>query len=116
MPQRQLEFKSFADVRTELDHLHKGGCEKLGQWDLAQVCDHLSYFIRGSLEGFTFRAPWLLKFLFGKMVLKRILSQRRMKTGGFTPQNPLPSPGGDEAAAVARLKELLDSFEAHAGE
>ncbi len=116
MPQRQLDFKAFTEVRAELDRLHQGGYEKLGQWDLAQVCDHLAFFIRGSLDGPTFRVPWLFKVLFGKMALRRILSQRRMKAGGFTPQTPLPSPGGDEAAAVARLKELLARFEAQLGD
>ncbi len=116
MPQRPLDFKTFAEVRSELDRLHQSGYEKLGQWDLAQVCDHLAFFIRGSLDGFTFRVPWLFKVLFGKMVLRRILTQRRMKPGVFTPQKPLPSSGGDEAAAVARLKGLLDRLEGLSGE
>src|SRR5436309_2966521 len=49
--QRQLEFKEFADVLAELDRLHQGGYEKLAQWNLAQVCDHLAYFMEGTLQG-----------------------------------------------------------------
>jgi hypothetical protein len=113
---RKLEFRTCNEVAAELDRLHAGGYEKAGNWELAQVCDHLTYFIQGSLEGFTFRVPWLLKVLFGRLVLRRILSQRRMKAGVFTPQNPLPQPGGDEAAAAARLKQVLQKLEAHQGE
>src|SRR5438105_11241467 len=48
MPQRQLELKDFADVLAEVDRLHQDGYDKLGAWDLAQTCDHLTYFIVAS--------------------------------------------------------------------
>ena len=116
MPQRALEFRDFPEVTAELDRLHQGGYTKTGQWDLAQTCDHLAYFIQASLDGATFRVPWLLKFLFGRMILRRILKSRRMKAGAPTPQNPLPAPGGDEKAAVERLKQQIERFRNHQGE
>lgn len=116
MPQRNLDFHDFPEVVAELDRLHAKGYEKTGNWDLAQVCNHLAYFIDGSLDGATYKVPWIFKALFGRLVLKRILSQRRMKVGVFTPQKPLPQPGGDEAAAVARLKQCIQRFQAHQGE
>ena len=87
-----------------------------GNWDLAQVCDHLAFFMRASLDGLTFRVPWLLKVLFGRFVLRRILKRRRMKDRAPTPQKPLPTAGGDEAAAVARLKQVIGRLQAHSGE
>src|SRR5262249_22439463 len=111
-----LDFRTCQGVTAELDRLHAGGYEKAGTWDLAQVCDHLTYFIQGSLDGYTFRVPWLFKALFGRLVLRRILGQRRMKAGITTPQKPLPPPGGDEAPAVARLKQVLQRLETHQGE
>jgi len=116
MPRRTLSFSDFPSVAADLDRLHKGGYEKAGQWDLAQICDHLSYFIEGSLDGHAFRVPWLIRVLFGRMVLKRILKTRQMRTGVHTPQDPLPRPGGDEAAAVTRLKSVLDRLDKHQGE
>src|SRR5262245_9596482 len=116
MAPRELQFRDFDEALAELDRLHRGGYSKLGGWDLAQACDHLAYFIRGSLDGFTFKVPWLFKVLFGRLVLRRILKRRRMSAGGPTPQKPLPAPGGDEAAAVARLKGEIGRLLAHPGE
>ncbi|MFO0810282.1 MAG: DUF1569 domain-containing protein [Gemmataceae bacterium] len=116
MPQRQLSFNDLSEAVAEVERLHRGGYEKLGNWDLAQICDHLTYFARGSLDGQPFRVPWLFKALFGRMVLRRILTQKRMKTGVFTPQKPLPAPGGDESAAVAHFRETMERVRNHTGE
>jgi uncharacterized protein DUF1569 len=107
MPPRQLDLKDLSAVSAEVDRLHRGGYEKLGQWDLTQACDHLGFFIKGSLDGWRIRVPWLFKFLFGRMSLRRILTQRKMKIGGFTPYKPVPPPGQDEAAAVESFKGLI---------
>jgi hypothetical protein len=116
MNQRELHFTDFAQVDAEVSRLHRGGYEKLGQWDLGQVCDHLCFFVNGSLDGFTFKVPWIFKALFGRMVLRRILGQGKMKAGIPTPQKPPPAAGGDEAAAVARFQQAIGQFQAHRGE
>jgi hypothetical protein len=113
---QKLECQDFAAVLIKLDRLHQGGWEKRGQWDLAQACNHLAYFIEGSLDGHPYKVPWLLKVLLGRFVLRRILTQRKMKPGVPTPHKPLPPPGEDQAAAVARLKQALARLQAHQGE
>jgi hypothetical protein len=99
-----------------LDGLRQHGYDKLGQWDLAQTCDHLRYFITGSLDGSKDKVPWILSFLFGRLILNRILSKRRMKSGAPTPQKPLPAPGGDERTAVDRLKEEIGRLQNYKGD
>lgn len=116
MAQRELILKDFRAVLAELDRLQNDGYTQLGQWNLAQICDHLAYFIDGSLDGYTFRVNWLFKTLFGRIALRSILSKRQMKSGIPTPQKPLPESGIDEAAAVARLRRAIERLEAHQGE
>ena len=113
---RNLEFTDFNAVRTELDRLQRGGYEQAGTWDLAQVCNHLSYFMTGSLDGHQFKVPWILKALLGRLVLRRILKNRKMKRGVFTPQKPLPEPGGDEAPPSPNSRRRLLDLRSHKGE
>lgn len=116
MGHRQLDFKTYDEALAEVDRLHKSGYVKQGNWDLAQICDHVNFFMVGSLDGHQFRVPWLFKVLFGRFVIKRILGKRQMKAGISTPQKPLPQPGGDEAAAVARYKQTLERLRTHQGD
>src|SRR5262249_51788440 len=116
MEQRHLDFPDFPAALADVDRLHAGGYEKAGTWDLAQTCDHLTYFIQGSLDGHPYRVPWLLKVVFGRYPPRRILSKRRIRPRGPTPQKPLPAPGGNEAAAVARFHHIVGRFQAHTGE
>jgi hypothetical protein len=115
MAQRTLSFQNFDEVHAEVDRLHLGGYEKGGNWDLAQVCDHLRYFMEGSLDGWKFKVPWLIKTMFGKMALNGILTRRKMKAGVFTPHKPLPEPGGDEAVAAAKFKQVMERVKSHPG-
>lgn len=112
---RRLDFTSAAQVLADVDHLRRGGWTTTGTWDLAQTLDHLNYFAKACMDGHPYRVPWLLKVLFGRWALRRILSQRRMKSGIPTPQKPLPAPGGDEAAAYERFAATLRRLESHPG-
>ena len=116
MNPRDLDLKNFDEVLAEAERLHRNGYDRTGAWDLAQVLDHLTYFTKGGMDGYTFKVPWIIKAIFGKMVLKRILTNKRMKRGVFTPQKPLPEPGGDEAASLVRFRETIQRFVNHQGE
>ena len=78
MPRRQLQFNDLDAVIADLDHLNQAGYDLQGNWDLAQICDHLAYFIRGSLEGYApeDKPPWLIRFLFAKPMLKKIMRRQ----------------------------------------
>lgn len=116
MQPRDLELKNFDEVLAEAERLHFKGYERAGKWDLAQILDHLTYFMKGGMDGYDFKVSWIIKALFGKMVLKRILTSKKMKRGVFTPQKPLPAAGGDEAAALTRFRDMLKRFVNHQGE
>ena len=112
---RHLEFSDIDQIVIEIDRLHHNGSRATGKWNLAQICDHLNYFIAGSLDGYTFKVPWIIRVLFAKPALRHILTTKKMKTGAPTPQKPLPSADTNEAVAVARLKATLERWKAHTG-
>ena len=116
MQQRQLDLPDFRAVIAEVQRLQREGYDCAGNWNLCQACDHLTYFLEASLDGPKFRTPWLLKVLLGRMVLRRILRSRRMKSGAPTPQKPLPAADGDVNAAVSRLERAIQRLESHVGE
>jgi hypothetical protein len=116
MLREPLTFNNFEEVARHVQLLHQHGYDRTGNWDLAQILNHLGYFMKGGLEGYTFKVPWIIKALFGKMVKNRMLREQKMKAGGFTPQKPLPPPNADEAQAVAEFLALLDRFDKHQGE
>lgn len=81
VPQRRpLDFEDD-DLAKEVDRLHTQGYDRAGDWDLAQVCDHLAKSMDASLDGFAFRAPWLFWALLAPIILRVVLKQRRMKAG-----------------------------------
>lgn len=114
MPQ-ELALPNFDAVLAKVDRLQRSGYTAKGRWNLGQICDHLSFFIEGTLDGHSYKAPWLLKVLVGRMVLKRILSQKKMKAGVLTPQKPLPDPSIDQAASIARFKHAVKRLNEHTG-
>jgi hypothetical protein len=116
MPHRELKFSGYSDVLAEIGRLQGSGYEKSGQWSLGQICDHLAYFMEGELDGFTFKVPFLVKLLFGRLVLRRILSTGKMKSGIRTPQDPLPAPTMPDDAGIARLEKIIGRLEVHQGE
>ncbi len=107
---RNLRLDSVSQLLAELDRLEAQGYERLGKWTLGEMCDHLSYYVKGSLEGFGFTLPWLVRVLVGPP-MKRKLLRGELKPGSRTIPDSVPKPGVDEREAVARLKTWLERFE-----
>ncbi len=108
MERRDLSFSSYDDLLAEIARLRERGYEQRGQWSLGQICGHLSYYLRGSLEGFGFKLPWLLRKLVGRPLLRRRLRTGRIADGGRTIPASVPPTGVDEEAAAAEACHLLE--------
>lgn len=118
---RELRFANFDEVIRDAEQLHANGYEKVGNWNLAQTCGHLANWITYPIDGFPPAGCmigtmlWLIRNTIGKGMKKKILA-----TGGFKEQRPtipdsVPASGGDEAVAVAKLKEAIERFKSHNG-
>lgn len=116
MNRRKLAFSSYDDVIAEIERLQRDGYQKLGQWSLGQICRHLSYYFRGSLERFDFRLPWVVRKLVGPPLLRRLLRKHEMRAGSRTIPASVPPGDTDEQTAAAEAKDLLARLKDFAGQ
>ncbi len=113
MNRRELRFAGYDDLLAEIDRLERLGYRQVGQWSLGRMCKHLAYYFRGSLEGFDFRLPWLVRRLIGRPMLRRLLKRNSMGKGGArTIPASVPAEGIDERAAIAEAVGLVRRLKA----
>jgi hypothetical protein len=113
---RELDFHDFDAVAHDVEQLQARGYQRAGNWGLGQICAHLSLTIEKSLEGFPSRVPWALRKVLAFVLLRRILSQRRMRAGISAPALLAPPSDAAEDVEVRRLRALLERVKTHAGE
>jgi hypothetical protein len=118
---RKLTFATLDEVAADAESLLAKGYDRAGNWDLAQVAGHVAEWLSFPIEGFP-KVPlllrpvmWMMKVTAGKKLLAKTLANG-FDAGGRTMPQTVPPPGGDAAAAVARLKDVVARWKAHAGE
>jgi hypothetical protein len=118
---RDLTFAVLDDIVKDAENLLAKGYERAGNWDLAQCCGHLAEWMRFPLDGYP-KAPlplrpvvWLVRVTLGKGMLRKILTTGTFSPGGQTLKETVPTPGGDESAAVAKLRDVVERFKNHDG-
>src|SRR5262245_7107338 len=118
LTRRRLDFLDFEAVVSDAEALAARGYDKVGDWDLGQVCGQLADFRWFSLDGLSrFALPsrlmlWLLRNTIAQRLLLLMLSSRSIPAGMRTVPQTVPRPGGDEAAAVERLRQAIARFRA----
>jgi hypothetical protein len=122
MEHRALRFQSGDDVIAEIERLRSSGYTPQGNWNLTQICDHLSRTMRTVSEGAPRRFPWFFRrFLFGPM-LRRVIRTGRMARGIPAPGNLLPAgpPATDDPALIdhcialiRKIQDRADPFPPH---
>lgn len=116
MQRRELSFTDFDAVLADIDRLHSRGCDRAGNWDLAQVCDHLDLSIRMTLDPHPPAGPWLVRTFLAPLILKKLLKTRKIRAGIEIPEEFRPKQGKDAEAAIRSLRTTIKRFEDHAGE
>ena len=117
---RKLTFATLDDLVRDAENLLAKGYDRAGNWDLAQVSFHLAEWMRFPLDGFP-KLPlllrpmfWLLRETVGKKIRAKITAEG-FRAGGRTMPQTVAEPGGDPAAAIAKLKQSVERFQAHTG-
>ena len=110
----QLGNRQFAG-KTDVQHLHEAGYDKVGEWDLAQICRHLTITMDRSLNGFPFKGPWLVRKLIIPFFKKKFFQSRSIKPGLKAPPDMMMEPGQDEVEAVEQFKTMIDRVDQFRG-
>lgn len=111
---RSLTFANLEEVMPDVDRL-LAGHQTVGNWTLAQICNHLAAAIQGSIDGFDVRAPWFLRITLGKMMKRKVLASGKLQEGVKLPDEALPKPGLDARAEAEALRACIRLFPAHTG-
>jgi len=116
MKRRRLRFETLDAAIEEINRLHASGYERLGSWDLAKTCDHLTVTMRMSLDGFPpdTRPFWPLRILGPTVVKWSVLGLGWMPRGVPLPHPSLgvTDPRAEQTAVshcVAALREVRDA-------
>jgi uncharacterized protein DUF1569 len=119
---RPLVFNGLDDVVRDAESLLASGYEKAGNWDLAQVCNHLADWMGFPIDGFP-KPPapvramlWVMKKAIGRKKLLQYLADKSFPAGKPTMPQTVHSVGGDPRAAVGGLKQNVERLKAYAGE
>jgi hypothetical protein len=101
---RQLHFSSLDDILADVDRLAK--CKEirtLGNWSAGQLLKHVGLAMHKSIDGFTNRPPWPVRFLI------RLFFKGRFLNKPMAPGFKLPERAAAELIpAGATLQEGLD--------
>src|SRR4051794_4089516 len=98
LQRREIDFRSFEEVRRDIDRLCASGYERAGNWDLGQVCGHLAIALEESITGYPNRWPWVMRKLVRWFALKNLFVTRRIRTGLKIPVRYVPTAGVDQAS------------------
>jgi hypothetical protein len=106
---RVLHFDTLEDVLADAERLTAGRIESRGNWSAGQAFEHLARWMDFSLDGFPVRVPWLVRVLFGRLILRRALRRGfpagfRWKGANAAASDPGPT---DAAAGLEHLRRSV---------
>jgi hypothetical protein len=111
---RPLNFASLDRVMPDVDRLLEGH-KTVGNWNLGQICSHLTGAITSTIDGFRFQAPWMVRKTVGPLRLRRALRASRFPEGAPLPEKYVPTPDKDARAEAEALRAALRLLSAHTG-
>ncbi len=105
---RDLNFPTLDAVMADVDRLLEGH-STIGNWTLAQMCNHLATTLRLGLEPNekVRKMPWIVRRTAGPFILGRVLKKGRMPDGIKAPKAVVPKPGLDARAEAEALRATI---------
>ncbi len=81
LQRRTIDFRSANEVIDEIALLRGGAYDRAGNWNLTQICQHLSGTMDGGMDGFGFRVPWILRATVVEWGFRFALKRRKLGSG-----------------------------------
>lgn len=113
---RRLDFRSGEDVLAEIERLRTGGYVATKNWNLSQICEHLTKTMEGEMTGLGFRFPWLFRKTAGPLLTLWVLRTRSMPSVPTLPSlQPAAAEGMDDSKIIDDCVETVRKAEAFSG-
>ena len=109
---RPLTFDCLQDSVSEIHRLNESGYAKAGNWDLAQMCQHLSKSMRIAIEGAPFRLPFFLQPVARWMLYDTVMQGRRTRLPLITAPQFRPDASPNAEAEIAEYETLVNAVTA----
>lgn len=81
MKRRTIDFESADEVIGDINDLRTSGYVQTGNWNLTQICQHLAATMDSGMDGFGFRAPWILRATVFHWGFRYALKKRKLGRG-----------------------------------
>lgn len=118
---RPLHLQDFEALMVEVTSLYEKGYISNGNWTLAQICGHLSDWMRFPIDGYPvsplpMRAIfWLMQKTVGSRMKQKILAEG-FKGGTPTMQTTVPAPDAmTDQQGVEQLREMVNRVSVYHG-
>jgi hypothetical protein len=110
----ELHFDSYEQLLADVQNLHTTGWEKCGQWSLAMICDHLTRWTTGMVDGGNLPSVprpmhWIVRIVIHFMAKRRKYPNIKFHApGGLKPAADAVEPTAiaEFTTAIARLQQL----------
>ena len=113
---RPLDFHTGDEVIEEIQKLRSDGYTKTKNWNLTQICEHLTATTAGGMDGFGFRMPWILRATIIKWIFHRMLRTRKMSSGPTMDRlKPKTESGPDDEAIIDQCIATIERAKAFEG-
>ncbi len=107
---RKLDFKTFNDLKNDLNLLSQSRYDRAGNWSLGQVCDHIAIFLDKSMDGFNLVLPLPLRMM-GGFARWSTLKFRWIPSGYKAPDILLPLDVSSDPQGIERLQKSIQRYE-----
>ncbi|MCS7471733.1 DUF1569 domain-containing protein [Stieleria sp. ICT_E10.1] len=105
-----LRYPDLAAACEDILHLREGGYELVGNWNLAQILDHLNTSMQMTISGAEFTFPALLRPVMKLMFMPTMRKGKPSKLRGKAPLQLQPALDLDEDACANRFYALAETL------